>query len=269
MRAAPVVFTNHNDIFYTHVDYARIIKAQGGIVVVNDADDEDETARQKVGIPAGNVVLGLGPNASATPAATRLLAELGVRVLSTVGAPSVFEPFDSPDLAHIQARAFADDESRADVARRLYSARFVDSPIVAGTPLPRLAGLDEMLTEETYDKYIARFKPPRFKRQPAGTDHTNKALTLTESLLLRTAADVLALLGLSTALGVVRTGSRLAFAQDLADAFRLDVCIPVGFIVGAQKQRELADVAASVAENLHHHRIVPRMVELAQTALRS
>lgn len=265
MRAAPVTFTAFDTISYGHVDYARLIKAQGGVVVVNDAD-EDETARQKVLLPEGNVVMGLGPNASATPAATRLLGGLGIRVLSTVGGASVFEPFDSALLAQRQARAYASADARANVARHLYSARFVDSPLIDSAPLSRLVALDTDLTDETYAKYVARFKPARFKRNTAATDPTNRAITLTEDLLLNSAADICRMLGLSTALGVVREDGRLAFAGDLADAFRLDVTIPVGFIVGSRKLKDPAEVLGLVAENLHHHRVLPRMLELAQAA---
>jgi hypothetical protein len=267
MRAAPVVFTVADTLSYAHLDYVRLIKARGAVVAVNAFDDdEDESARQKLVLPAGNIVLGLGANASATPAAALLLAELGVRVLSTVGKRSSFEPFDDDVLARAQAIKWSDAAGRLDLARHLYAAQFSDSPLVVGAPVERLAGLAVIMHDETLERYTKRFKPPRFKRQAGKTDPTNVTLDLVDELLVDTASDVCRLLGLSTALGAVRDSGRLAFAEDLADAFRLDVTIPVGFIVGAQKLSDPADVVAAVSENLHHHRIVVRMIELAQAA---
>jgi hypothetical protein len=261
MRAAPVSWTNANGISYAHVDYARLVKAQGAVVVVGDAE-EDETARQKVNAPDGLVILGLGPNASATKAARAVLAEQGIRVLSTVGRPSDVEPFPSPEMAHSQAIAFALPEIREAATRRLYSGRFVDSPLVDRSPVDRLVALDAELIEETYTKYRARFKAARFVRHPAGTDKTNWAITAVEERVLTTAADVIGLLGLSAALGLISHGSRLAFAQDLVDALRLDVVIPVGFLVGAQKL-DSAAAADVIDEQLHYHRIIPKMVAIA------
>ena len=265
MRSAPLTWSDEAGIFYAHTDYARLVKAQGAVVVVNDAD-EDETARQKVFAPAGTAVLGLGPNASCTKAATALLAGDGIRVISTVGAPSTFAPLDDPQLAHDQARAFADPEVRLGVAHHLYAGLFVDSPLVASTPANLIASIAEKIAEETYAKYAKRFSVARFHRTPGGADYVNRALTLTEGAVLNTAVDVCRLLGLSTALGFIRRDSRLAFAQDLTDSLLLDVTIPVGFIVGAQKSKDPALVAALVAEQLHHHRLIPKLVMLASVA---
>ena len=265
MRAAPITWTTDTGIPYAHTDYARLVKAQGGVVVVNDAED-GETARQKLTAPAPDAVLGLGPNASCTKAAQLLLAEQGIRVISTVGRPSIVQPLEDVYLAYAQARVFTDPARRADAARRLYLSRFVDSPLVAGTPIDRLRRLEADLTEETYAKFVKRFKPSRFKRHPAGTDATNRAITMAESAVLAVATSVCQLQGLSTALGVVATTSRLAFADDLARAFQMDVTIPVGFIVGAQKAKP--DVAeALVAEQLHHHRLIPSMIQLVLEVL--
>jgi hypothetical protein len=261
MRAAPVSWTDADGISYAHVDYARLVKAQGAVVVVGDAE-EDETARQKVNAPDGLVVLGLGANASATKSARAVLAEQGVRVISTVGGRSDVEPFPSPELAYSQAIAFSVPQVREAATRRLYAGRFVDSPLVNRSPVDRLVSLDAELIEETYTKYRARFKVARFVRHPAGTDKTNKALTAVEERTLETATDVTRLLGLSPTLGLIASDSNRAFAQDLVDALRLDVVIPIGFLVGAQKL-DSAGAADVIDEQLHYHRIIPKMIAIA------
>ena len=265
MRAAPVTWSKHAPITYAHTDYARIVRARGAAVLVGDEYD-GETARQLITQPGDLAVIGLGPESSATKAAADLLGAAGVRLVSTVGAPLPFEPFPVTSLAHAQAGAFFDDALRDAAVRRLYAGRFVDSPLLPTAPLNRLRFLDDELRDETYAKYVKRFRPSRFARKPAGTDKTNIALTWTEGAVTRVAADVVKLLGLSPALGLIRTDSHLAFAQDLADAFRLDVTIPVGFLTGAQKLAE-EDAHAFAAEQLHRHRLIPKMAALATTAL--
>lgn len=261
MRAAPVTWSKHDPITYAHTDYARIVRARGTAVLVGEEDD-GETARQLITQPGDLAVIGLGPESSATRASADLLAAAGVRLVSTVGDRLPFEPLPITALAHAQAGAFFDDVLRDAAIRRLYAGRFVDSTLLGTAPVKRLRFLDEELREETYAKYVKRFRPARFTRKPAGTDKTNVALTWTEGAVTRVAADVVKLLGLSPALGLIRTDSHLAFAQDLADAFRLDVTIPVGFLTGGQKLPE-DEAQAFAAEQLHRHRLIPKMVTLA------
>ena len=265
MRAAPITWTDESGIPYAHTDYARLVMSQGSVVVVNDAE-EDETARQKIGSPKPGSILGLGPNASATKGAQKLLAEIGIRAISTVGNPSSFTPLDDVTLIQRQAVAYADRVQRDTAVRRLYARQFVDSSLIERVNTTQLRTLSEELTAETYAKYVKRFKPSRFTRQPAGTDPVNRSITAAEAGILAVAADVCTLLNLSSALGFVQWGSRLSFAQDLADAFRLDITIPVGFLVGSQKP-EAVDIPALVAEQLHFHRLLPSMITLAKEVL--
>lgn len=265
MRAAPVTWTNESSVAYASIDYARVVISHGQIVVVNDAD-EDETARQHLIAPNGPAILGIGPNASCTRAATAALRERGIRALSTSGATDRVEPFEDVELAHMQAKAFYLPAANANAARRLYASRFVDSPLTDSAPVDRLRSVDAGLTHETYAKFVKRFAVKRFTRHPGGTDSVNVALTIAERATLDVAADVCRVLGLSTSLGIVRQGSNLAFAQDLADAFRLDVTIPVGFLAGSRKH-PVDEATAEVREHLHRHRLVPRMISLAESVV--
>jgi CRISPR/Cas system-associated endonuclease Cas1 len=261
VRSAPLTFVTENNVAYTDVDYSRVVKAQNAVMVVNDAED-GETARQPATIPEGQVVLGFGPEATATRAATELLNDAGVRVLSTSGGVTVFEPFPGTVLAENQARAWADPTGRLEATRTLYSTRFVDSAVLNHATADTLRNLAADLADETFRNYASRYRIARFRREPGAKDTVNQTLTHTSALLLNTAADVCRLLGVSTSLGLVNVGHRLAYAQDLADALYLDVTVPIGFLIGAQKITDPQVMHAAVAAEIHQNRVIPKMIGL-------
>lgn len=266
MRAAPVVWVEADGISYAHIDFARVTMSHGRVVVVNIAED-GETARQTLTVPNGAAVLGIGPNASCTRMSASQIIEHGIRAVNTAQPSSSVTPlFDHAEDTYRQATIFGSPDRRLAAARVLLSDRFVDSQLIASAPIRTLLNVEADLLEESYTKFAARFSVKRFKRQPGGTDAVNRAMTAADDAVFAVAVAACDLLGLSTALGVMHLDGRFAFARELADAFRFDVTIPVGFLVGARKLSADA-TAAEVLEQIHHHMLVPRMLQLASKVI--
>ncbi|KQO98765.1 hypothetical protein [Leifsonia sp. Leaf264] len=265
MRTTPLTFTKTAGVHYAQIDYARLVKARGGVAVVGIEDEDGDVARQAVPIPDGDVIVGFGPSASPTAAGARQLADLGIRSLSTTGAPG-FSPAPLEDVTYAVNQAYLFTKV-TEGARRVYAFRLGDDGASATAQKASLAELDAQLVEEVYEKHTARFRVGRFSRTPGGRDFTNVAIDVAQAKAVRIAADVCTLLGVSSALGFIHRGDRLSFAYDLASAFEMSDVIPIGFLVGARKFADLADVEAVVDEELHDRRVASRMIEAVSRIL--
>lgn len=261
MRTSPLTFVEVAGIQYAQLSYARLNKHRDGVVVVPVGDEDGDVARQAVPIPAGQVVVGFGPGATPTAAGARKLAELGVRSVSTVGAPGGVpaDPFSPVELAFAQARSVSGGDT---VARRLYSARLGEEGPASNAPFAILSGLDTALVDEVYARHVDRFRPTRYKRD-VDEHPVNQAVALSTTKAVQVAFDVCRLLNLNPALGVLGVRGPRSFAAELASCFQIEDLIPIGFFVGSRKIDDPDAVEALVDEELHERRLLPRMVDAA------
>jgi CRISPR-associated protein Cas1 len=215
---------------------AKLTVAEG-CVAVDTAGFADLPAGQyRVPFQAISALL-LEPGTVVTHDVLRLAGRHGV-LIAAVGEGGVrlytappLRP-DSSDLARRQARLWADEDTRAHVARRMYAWRF--DAVLPSRDITVLRGIEGARAKETYALLAKRHGVPwkgrRFDRaDPEGGDVPNQCINHAATAIYAAAGLAVTLAGAIPQLGFIHEDSGEAFALDIADLFRDSVTLPVAF----------------------------------------
>lgn len=187
----------------------------------------------------------LGPGSTVSHDALRLLARHGT-ALAAVGDDGV-RMYTAPPLmsgrsglARIQARYWADDENRLDIARRMYAWRLGE--VFPHHSISALRGMEGARMRETY-RLVAQqvgieWCGRRYDRQrPGAADLPNQALNHASSAVEAAAAIAVAATATIPQLGFIHEEPSQSFVLDIADLFRDSVLIPSAFRAAKQASR--------------------------------
>lgn len=201
------------------------------------ATDEDGV----IHIPVAMIgALLFGPGTRVTHSAMSLLGSCGASVVwvgeGAVRCYATGRPLArSSRMLEAQARAFANQHQRLDIARRMYELRFPDED-VSDLTMQQLRGREGARVRQIYRRESERtgvewarrdYVPGTFE----GTDPVNRALSSANYCLYGVVASVIHALGMSTGLGFIHTGNDLSFVYDIADLFKAKTTIPAAFDV--------------------------------------
>ncbi len=181
----------------------------------------------------------LGPGSSVTHDALRLLARHGT-LLAAVGEDGVrtytAPPLgpDRSDVARHQARLWADQRLRIEVARRMYARRLGE--ILPHRNLDVLRGIEGARAKKTYQllaqQYGVEWQGRRFDRtDPSRNDLPNNAINHASVTVQAAAALAVQAVGALPQLGFIHEDSGQSFVLDIADLFRDQITLPVAFSV--------------------------------------
>ncbi len=140
-------------------------------------------------------------------------------------------------LARVQARCWADEEARLDIARHMYSWRLGE--VFAHRSISALRGMEGARMRETY-RLIAQqvgieWRGRRYDRQrPGAADLPNQALNHASSAVEAAAAVAVASTATIPQLGFIHEDASQSFVLDIADLFRDSVLIPAAFRAAKQ-----------------------------------
>lgn len=187
----------------------------------------------------------LGPGTTVSHDALRLLARHGTSVIATgedgVRMYAMSLPFGPDDsaLARRQARAWADEDQRLDIARRMYAWRLGE--VLPSRSIESLRGIEGARMKEIY-RHLAnthgiRWHGRRYDRSnPEAADLPNQALNHASTAVEAAALTATAAVGAIPSLGFIHEDSGISFPLDIADLFRHTHTIPIAF--SATKQIE-------------------------------
>lgn len=184
----------------------------------------------------------LQPGTTVSHDALRLLARHGCGLVCTgeggvrFYASMPFGP-DSSRRARRQTQAWADNEQRITLVRRMYAWRLGEE--LAATDINSLRGIEGARMKRTYKALAAQYGIDwggrRYDREaPEATDLVNQAINHASSALEGAALVAVAVTGTIPQLGFIHEDSGNAFALDISDLFRDSVLLPVAF--GATRQ---------------------------------
>lgn len=192
-----------------------------------------------VAIPAASLsTLMLGPGVTITHAAIVALADNGVTV-TWVGesgvrfyASGLGETRSSRNLER-QATAWADEDLRLKVVRRLYEFRFPE-PLEADLKLEQIRGKEGVRVRDGYARAAKaagiKWRGRRYKRDDwSEGDAVNRALSAGNACLYGVCHAAIVSMGFSPGLGFLHTGKQLSFVYDVADLYKTEVVVPVAF----------------------------------------
>lgn len=240
-----------------HVDRHGLIWVSGGTLGVrsgtlefrrNPESDEDS------GLPDGvldipfqtiSMVL-LGPGSSVTHDALRLLARHGT-ALAAVGrngvrcytAPPIMP--DRSGLAREQARQWADEKKRLDVARKIYAWRLGE--VLPHRDIAVLRGIEGGRMKKSYANLAQQhgiiWRGRRYSRNnPNAADIPNQAINHAASAVEAAAAIAVTATATIPQLGFIHEDSGQSFVLDVADLFRDTITIPAAFSAAAIYEKE-------------------------------
>ncbi|MCG8555495.1 MAG: type I-E CRISPR-associated endonuclease Cas1e [Proteobacteria bacterium] len=256
---------------FLYVERARIEREQNAIVLW------DERGQTPVPVAALSLLM-LGPGTTVTQAAMVALADNGcvtawcgegaVRCYATTVAPK-----QRMDNLATQARAWADEEERLCVVRRMYAMRFATPPPPDAT-LEQIRGLEGVRVRECYRRQSQLTGVPwagRAYKQSSwnASDSVNRALSAANACLYGVVAAAVAAAGFSPSLGFIHTGKALSFVYDIADLYKSEVTVPAAFRAASESRTKSIETHARRAcrEQFLAARLMQRIVPDMQRAL--
>lgn len=241
-----------DSISFLYVEHAKIEQDNHAI----DIHNTEGIAR----VPAANLsVLLLGPGTSITHAAMKALMDVGCAV-NWVGedncrfyAQGLGETRKAYHLLR-QAELCCDQKKHMEVVLRMYSKRFAER-VEAGASLQVVRGKEGARVRQVYAENARYFGIPWAGRSYSGTDWdqgdaVNRALSAASACLNGICHTAIVSAGYSTALGFIHSGKQLSFVYDIADLYKAEITIPVGFRVVAEGHQDVESAARRACREL-------------------
>ena len=262
-----------DQLAFTYVDRARIERDDNGVHAIFRTEGRGV---ERVYLPtASTAALLIGPGTSITqPAASQILKDGAVIVLSGESGAHFHGSLVHDDLTtrwlHLQASQWADPDSRARVAKRLYVTRFSDQAIAQDKTIDQLRGMEGHRVKQAYRTMSQRYGIP-FRRayNPQdfhASDPVNQALTTANHILYGAVHSVICALGASPALGFIHTGGQRSFVYDIADLYKLETAVPSAF-AAACGEDAVKTVRRLMRQNWRMLRLTRRIVADIQHVL--
>jgi CRISPR-associated protein Cas1 len=233
-----------DSLSFLYADVVRIVQDDTGVCAQVETDDGID----RVYIPTAAIscVL-LGPGTSITSRALTTFARHGTTVVcvgsGAVRCYSATTPVGlSTTWLEKQARSWADDAGRLEIAIRMYRRRF-DAEVPDSTTLAQLRGMEGQRMKALYRVLAQQHGTGRFRRNYdpakwADQDPVNLALSAANACLYGAVHSAVVALGCSPALGFVHSGTQHAFVYDIADLYKAKATIPLAFALSAAPNPE-------------------------------
>lgn len=215
----------------------------------------------------------LGPGSTVSHDALRLLAhartamaavgEDGVRLYT---APPLIA--DQSGLARQQARLWANEAARLDVARRMFAWRL--GRVLPHRSIDILRGIEGARMRESYrllgERYGITWRKRRYDRsRPHAADLPNQALNHASSAVEAAAAIAVAATATIPQLGFIHEDPGQSFVLDIADLYRDSVTIPCAFRAAKDASDRDLDVERVTrrltGQTLAREQVIPAMIE--------
>ncbi|MCM3266842.1 MULTISPECIES: type I-E CRISPR-associated endonuclease Cas1e [Streptomyces] len=263
-----------DSLSFLYLDVVRILQDDTG-VCAQITTERRGTELVYLPTAALSCVL-LGPGTSITARALTTLARHGTTVLATGSGGVRCYAAITPDslstrwLEH-QARAWADDTQRLNVATRMYEQRFGPGSAPSGATLAQLRGMEGQRVKALYRILAQQHRIGRFRRSydPASwdtQDPVNLALSAANTCLYGIVHAAILALGCSPALGFIHSGNQQAFVYDIADLYKAELTIPLAFSLHDASDPE-AQARRSFRDGLRLFKLMPRITTDIQRLL--
>lgn len=261
-----------DSLSFLYADIVRIVQDDTGVLA--QVDTPRGTERVYLSTAALSCLL-LGPGTSITHRVLSTLARHGTTVVC-VGSGGVrcYAGITPTSLTtswlEKQVRCWADDNSRLQVAVRMYEQRFGES-VPDGTTLAQLRGMEGQRMKALYRLLAQKYRTGKFRRNYDpdawdSQDPVNLALSAASACLYGVVHAVVLALGCSPALGFVHNGTQHAFVYDVADLYKAKVTVPLAFSLSTSAQPE-RDVRRKLREEFRLLKLMPTIVTDIQRLL--
>jgi CRISPR-associated protein Cas1 len=216
----------------------------------------------------------IGPGTSLSHDVLRILARHGTTLIAVGSeatrlytAPALGP--DRSDLARAQARAWADEDRRLAIARKMYARRLGE--VLPHTDIAVLRGIEGARVKESY-KLLAQAFGLSWKRRdysranPDSADVANQAVNHAATAVRAAAGVAVAALSALPQLGFIHEDSDQSFVLDVADLYRESVTLRLAFaaakrIEGGADETVDRLVRHAAAREFRRIGLVPKMID--------
>lgn len=253
-------------VTFIYIEHAKINKHNNAITVVNE--------KGIIHIPCAIIgVLMLGPGTDISHRAMEIIGDTGTSIVWT-GEYGIRQYAHGRALAHSskflekQARLVSSTRTRLEVARKMYSLRFLNENVSHDT-MQQLRGKEGSRIRKAYKeqakKYGIKWDGRIYDHNDfQSSDVVNQALSVANVALYGLVYSVIVALGISPGLGFVHTGHDLSFVYDVADLYKTDITIPIAFEI-ASKYSKLDDIGKltriRIRDEFKNGKILERVVK--------
>ncbi|MFF0296309.1 type I-E CRISPR-associated endonuclease Cas1e [Kitasatospora sp. NPDC004614] len=263
-----------DSLSFLYLDIVRIVQDDTG-VCAEITTEQRGTETVHLPTAALSCVL-LGPGTSITARALATFARHGTTVVIAGSggvrcyAASLPESLSTTWLER-QARAWADDRRRLDIAVAMYRQRFGGTDLPTDINLDKLRGMEGQRVKAHYRLLAQQHRIGRFRRNynPDSwdtQDPVNLALSAANTCLYGIVHAAVLALGCSPALGFVHSGNQQAFVYDIADLYKAELTIPLAFSLHSSPEPE-SEARRSFRDGLRLFKLLPRIVTDVQRLL--
>ena len=248
---------------HIYVEHAKIEQEQKSIAIYD--------ANGYTPVPVASIAfLTLGPGTSITHAAITALARNNCLVIWAgeenvrFYASGMGGTRSSIHLLH-QAQLASNEESRIEIAKRMYLCRF-DSEIPADASIQTLRGMEGYRVRETYamlsDAYGVPWNGRKYDRGNwHEADPVNRALSAANSCLYGLCHAAILSAGYSPAIGFIHNGKQLSFVYDIADLYKTEIVFPIAFEAAAENPDKISSwVRKACRERFHQEKLVKAII---------
>lgn len=132
-----------------------------------------------------------------------------------------------------QAKLYANEESKTNISRKMFSMRFPNVD-VSNTTIDMLKGMEGNRIRNAYQEYAKKYNIEWACRNTNGlygieVDGLNKSLNILNFNLYCICLSAITTLGYIPSLGFVHSDGKIPFVYDIADLYKVDLCFDVAF----------------------------------------
>ena len=232
-----------DSLSYLYVERCQVEQSELAIELV---DKEGRTP-----VPTASLsVLMLGPGTRITHAAVKACAESGCSIVWCGEENVRFYAAglgETRKATHVlkQAHLVCDDDTRREVAWRMYELRFgyrLDEDV----SLNQLRGMEGVRMRDAYGEASETYGVPwsgrRYDRKNwHQADPINRAISAANACMYGICHAAIVSGGYSPALGFIHTGLQLSFVYDVGDLYKTEITLPVAFRTTAESERNVEE----------------------------
>lgn len=255
---------------FLYIEHAKIEQEQKSIAIYD--------ASGYTPVPIASIAfLTLGPGTTITHAAISALAKNNCLVIWSgeenvrFYASGMGGTRSAIHLLH-QAQLASQEESRLEIAKRMYLCRF-DSEVPEDATIQTLRGMEGVRIRETYavlsDAYGVTWTGRSYRRDSwYDTDPINRALSAANSCLYGLCHAAILSAGYSPAIGFVHNGKQLSFVYDIADLYKTEIVFPIAFEIAAEGGEKISSrVRHACREKFHQEKLIKNIIPDIRTLL--
>jgi CRISPR-associated protein Cas1 len=264
------------------LERGRLAVEDGTLVFTTAGTDMLEAGAYDIPFQQVSNIL-LGPGGVVSHDALRLLArqQTGLLAVGSKGVRlyAVSMPFgpDRAKRARQHARLWSDEDTRVDIARKMYAIRLGEALPSRDRDLDSLRGMEGSRMKRVYEnlanQYGVEWEGRRYDRNnPDSNNAINKAINHAATASYAAARIAVAVTGTIPQLGFIHESSGHAFALDIADLFRSSTTLPIAFRATKRYEqgrgRNIESTTRKLAgRTLRKDNIIPDMIDQIKEVL--